>query len=141
MYSFDRLLCPTDFSDASLYALRYAAFLTGQTRGTIKSLYVDEFERSPYGHFALDETQRQAHQERVLRFAEERFTRSRDDASLPPDRCLLSSGSERPITRSSTKRRCTGTRRSSSRQADSGRRLHNCLDGRSSVLSVFAGHR
>jgi len=86
MYSFDRLLIPTDFSPASLYAVEYAAFLAGQLRGSLKLIYVDECEREPLGHFTTDEAQRQAHRDQATAFAEERFADLRRRLSLPDDR-------------------------------------------------------
>jgi nucleotide-binding universal stress UspA family protein len=86
VYSFDRLLCPTDFSDASLYALRFAAFIAGPANGSIKLFHVDEFERAPYGAFALSDEERTAHRERVTQFVNERFERIRGEAHLAQDR-------------------------------------------------------
>jgi nucleotide-binding universal stress UspA family protein len=49
MYRFERILCPIDFSPASLHAIRYAAFLAGKESGSITLMYVDEHERDPLG--------------------------------------------------------------------------------------------
>jgi nucleotide-binding universal stress UspA family protein len=86
MYAFDRILCPTDFSDASLEAVQYAAFLAAPAQGHVKLLYVDEFEKTPFGRFALDDQARVAHRERVGAFADERFAAQQAAAGLTPER-------------------------------------------------------
>jgi nucleotide-binding universal stress UspA family protein len=86
MYSFDRLLCPTDFSEASVYALQFAAFISAQVQGHLKLLYVDEFEKSPFGHIGLDDTQRQEHMGRSTAFAEAQFAGQQVLAGLAAER-------------------------------------------------------
>ncbi len=86
MYSFDRILCPTDFSDASLSAIRYAAFLSHQTKGHLRLVYVDEYEKEPTGFFAADAGTRAAHAERIRAITGERFRLVADHLELPDER-------------------------------------------------------
>jgi nucleotide-binding universal stress UspA family protein len=49
MYRIERVLCPIDFSPASLYAVRYSSYLTREEEGNITLMYVDEHEKDPLG--------------------------------------------------------------------------------------------
>ena len=63
MYRIERVLCPIDFSSASLYAVRYASSLTREEGGTITLMYVDEHEKDPLGfidHGVYDPTEYRA---------------------------------------------------------------------------------
>jgi nucleotide-binding universal stress UspA family protein len=73
MYLLDRVLCPTDFSEASLQAILFAAFLTQSEKGHIKLLYVDENEKDPLGFFVRNEDQKAQYQEVVETFAQRKF--------------------------------------------------------------------
>ena len=89
MYSFNRILCPTDFSEASLSAIRYATFLSRQTQGHLKLLYVDEFEKEPLGFYVRDERVREEHRARVQSFTDERFRLVMDHLELPTARISM----------------------------------------------------
>jgi nucleotide-binding universal stress UspA family protein len=84
MYTLDRILCPTDFSDASLQAIRFAAFLAQKEHGRIKLLYVDENEKDPLGFFVYDEQHKIKYRETVTSFAEHKFAELSERASLNP---------------------------------------------------------
>lgn len=86
MFTFDRLLCPTDFSPASQYAIEYASFLATQLRGRLKLMYVEEFEKTPLGFYPQNDQEYSALQNRVAEFTERRFLDLRDEARLPEDR-------------------------------------------------------
>jgi nucleotide-binding universal stress UspA family protein len=84
MYTLDRILCPTDFSDASLQAIRFAAFLAQNEHGRIKLLYVDENEKDPLGFFVRDEQHKAEYRETVTTFAEHKFAELSERAALNP---------------------------------------------------------
>jgi nucleotide-binding universal stress UspA family protein len=73
MYKFERILCATDFSEASLETVRFAAYAVKEWGGSITLLYVDEFEKSPVGVFSQSETERKEFRTRVEQFAANRF--------------------------------------------------------------------
>jgi nucleotide-binding universal stress UspA family protein len=73
MYLLKSILCPTDFSDASLDALRFAAFAAHASHGCLTLLYVDEFEKTAVGFFEESEQRREEHRQRAAAFAHERF--------------------------------------------------------------------
>jgi nucleotide-binding universal stress UspA family protein len=73
MYTFKSILCPTDFSDASLDALRFAAFAAHSSHGKLTLLYVDEYEKTAVGFFEDDQERRKEHRRRAEAFAYERF--------------------------------------------------------------------
>lgn len=74
MYKFQQILCPTDFSENSLEAIRVAAFAAREFNGNITLLHVDEDDLSPYWHFNHDESKRAEHRKMLEQFAQERFT-------------------------------------------------------------------
>jgi nucleotide-binding universal stress UspA family protein len=84
MYTFNRILCPTDFSDASLQAIKFAAFLAKSEQGHIKLLYVDENEKDPLGFFAFDEQHKVEYHEKINSFAQSKFTELTKRAELDP---------------------------------------------------------
>ncbi|MBN1397919.1 MAG: universal stress protein [Bacteroidetes bacterium] len=84
MYTFDRILCPTDFSDASLQAVQFAAFLAGREHGHIKLLYVDENEKDPLGFFNFDEHREKEYRGAITTFAEQKFSEISKRAGLDP---------------------------------------------------------
>ncbi len=86
MYSFDRILCPTDFSGAADSALRYAAFLSLHAKGHLRLLYVDEFEKEPLGHFARSDAERERHAKEITAFTDARFAEVAIRLGLPADR-------------------------------------------------------
>ncbi len=73
MYTLTSILCPTDFSDASLDALRFAAFAAQSSNGRLTLLYVDEYEKTALGFFESDPARREEHRCRAAAFAHERF--------------------------------------------------------------------
>ena len=84
MYTFNRILCPTDFSDASLQAIRFAAFLAKSEHGHIKLLYVDENEKDPLGFFKPDDQYQTLYRETVTSFAQRKFNEIYERAALNP---------------------------------------------------------
>jgi len=84
MYTLGRILCPTDFSDASLQAIRFAAFLAQNEQGRMKLLYVDESEKDPLGFFGRGEPQKTTYRETVTSFAECKFAELSKRAALNP---------------------------------------------------------
>jgi nucleotide-binding universal stress UspA family protein len=84
MYTLNRILCPTDFSDASVQAIRFAAFLAKSEHGHIKLLYVDENEKDPLGFFRPDEQYQTLYRETVTTFAQRKFKEVSEHAALNP---------------------------------------------------------
>ncbi|MDI6766148.1 MAG: universal stress protein [Bacteroidota bacterium] len=72
MYKFERILCPTDFSSASIEAVQFAASAVERFNGRISLLYVDEFEMTPQGYYFSDE-EKQEHRKKVELFANQKF--------------------------------------------------------------------
>lgn len=73
MYSFERILCPTDFSAASLQAIQFAEYLARSANGHVKIVYIDEYEKDPLGHFGHDASQQSEYRETVAAFAQDKF--------------------------------------------------------------------
>ncbi len=86
MYTINRILCPTDFSDSSLQAIRYAHSILKESRGSLTLFYVDEFFTSPPGYFIQDEQERELHRNRVSVFAKQKFDEIIHTLSLPAER-------------------------------------------------------
>jgi nucleotide-binding universal stress UspA family protein len=84
MYTFNRILCPTDFSEASLQAIKFAAFLAKSEQGHIKLLYVDENEKDPLGFFTFDEQHKAEYHEKIISFAQSKFIELAKRAELDP---------------------------------------------------------
>lgn len=73
MYKIQHILCPTDFSSASLDAIRYALLFVNHYNAAITFLYVDEFEQTPQGALNSDIHQQQERRNQSKKFAEEQF--------------------------------------------------------------------
>ncbi len=84
MYTFNRILCPTDFSDASLQTIRFAGFLAKNEQGHIKLLYVDENEKDPLGFFTFDEKHKKEYRDTITAFAQSKFVELTERANLDP---------------------------------------------------------
>jgi|GEM_PF-178836 len=84
MYTLNRILCPTDFSDAALHAVRYAAFLAKNEHGHIKLLYVDENEMDPLEYLMQDEKKKSERRKKVSAVAQQKFAELIERASLNP---------------------------------------------------------
>lgn len=76
MYKIENILCPTDFSPASLSAVHYALLFMKQYRATLTLLFVDEYEQTPLGAYGTDATAQQEHRHRSMAFAEEQFRKT-----------------------------------------------------------------
>ena len=72
MYKIQNILCPIDFSPASLEAIRYASIFIRQYNASLTLMYVDEFEQTPEGAFCTEPHIRQKHKEETEAFARER---------------------------------------------------------------------
>ena len=86
MYNLRTLLCPTDFSDGSLHAIRFATYAAGKYGGTVTLLHVDTFEKTPFGHFRGTPEIRQQRRTTVQEFCTERFAILAEAAGLKPER-------------------------------------------------------
>lgn len=73
MYKLERILCSTDFSAASVEAIRLASFLANHANSQLTLVYVDEYEKSPLGFFEHDEHSISQHREAVSGFAQAKF--------------------------------------------------------------------
>jgi nucleotide-binding universal stress UspA family protein len=73
MYKLDRILCPTDFSPASIEAIRFASFLAKSATCQLTLIHVDEQEKSPLGYFEKDEHTMNQHRELASGFAHSKF--------------------------------------------------------------------
>jgi nucleotide-binding universal stress UspA family protein len=86
MYWIDNILCATDFSRASIEALRVAQSFASKLDSTITLMYVDEYDQSSAGHFVKDEQQRAESQLDAQRFAEQEFKGIIEKLKLEPRR-------------------------------------------------------
>lgn len=86
MYQLRSILCPTDFSEPSAAAVRYAAQFVPRYDASITLMSVDEFEQIPLGYFETDPAERQRRRERGAAFAQERFSAVMKEAGLDPQR-------------------------------------------------------
>jgi nucleotide-binding universal stress UspA family protein len=84
MYILDRILCPTDFSDASLQAIRFAAFLSKNEHSHIKLLYVDENENDPLRLFMREEQPKSEYRKTATAFAQGKLRELSKRAALDP---------------------------------------------------------
>jgi nucleotide-binding universal stress UspA family protein len=89
MYKLERILCPTDFSPASIEAIRFASFLARNASCQLTILHVDEANKSPLGFFEKDEPSVSQHQELVSGFAQSKFAEIVREEKLVPDRTSL----------------------------------------------------
>ena len=74
MYKIDRILCPTDFSPASIEAIRFASFLASHSGCQLTLMYVDEEEKTPMGYFEKDEHSLNQRRELISGFAHSKFS-------------------------------------------------------------------
>ena len=86
MYTFNRILCPTDFSPESRDAIRIAAIAADQYGGSITLLHVDEYETTARGHFETDTDVRMRHRNELESLAERKFGEIIADLGLRRDR-------------------------------------------------------
>jgi len=86
MYKLERILCPTDFSAASVEAIRLASFLANHANSQLTLVYVDEYEKDPLGFFERDEHSASGHREAVSAFAQAKFAEVMRQESLSPPR-------------------------------------------------------
>lgn len=73
MYTFERILCPIDFSALSVEAIRYATLSMQKTNASIVLMYVDEFEQTAPGNIHVTELQIAQHRKEIVHFAEQQF--------------------------------------------------------------------
>lgn len=73
MYKFEHILCPTDFSDASFEAIRFAAHASKPFDGKLTLLYVDAYEKTPPGFFLDDQEKLLQRRKDIEGFAQDRF--------------------------------------------------------------------
>lgn len=85
MYKLDRILCPTDFSDYSLAAVRFAAYAAREFGGSITLLYVDTFEKTPVGRFIMSDTERAEHRKIIKSYVYDRSREIISHLELDPD--------------------------------------------------------
>jgi nucleotide-binding universal stress UspA family protein len=89
MYKLDRILCPTDFSPASVEAIRFASFLAAHGGCQLTLMHVDEQESTPLGYFEKDEHSVAQHRELVSRFAQSKFAEIIKKEGLPSNRTTM----------------------------------------------------
>ena len=89
MYELERILCPTDFSAASIEAIRFASFLAKNAAYHLTLIYVDEHEKSPLGFFEKDEHPSNQYHELVSGFAQGKFTEIVKQEGLVPEQTSL----------------------------------------------------
>ncbi len=89
MYKLERILCPTDFSSASIEAIRFASFLSKNASCQLTIIHVDEQENSPLGYFERDEQTLNQHHEHVSGFAQSKFAEIVKQEGLSPERTSL----------------------------------------------------
>jgi nucleotide-binding universal stress UspA family protein len=89
MYKLERILCPTDFSPASIEAIRFASFLAKNAECQLTLIYVDEYEKSSIGFFEKDEQSINEHHEFVSGFAQGKFAEIIKQEGLAPERTAM----------------------------------------------------
>jgi nucleotide-binding universal stress UspA family protein len=89
MYKLERILCPTDFSSASIEAIQLASFLATHNGCKLTLIHVDEQEKTPLGFFEKDEHSINQYRELVSGFAHSKFTEIIKQAGLPADRTTM----------------------------------------------------
>jgi len=94
MYRLDRILCPIDFSPASVEAVRFAAFLARNANSQLTLIHVDEHEKSPLGFFDRDDSSVAQYREKVNSFVQAKFTEiiKREHLSPEPTSILVRFG-------------------------------------------------
>jgi len=86
MYRFERLLCPIDFSSASVYATQFAAFLAGSENGTVTLMYVDEQEKDSLGFLDHSDQDIAEYRSSAAAIAQKKFSEFIAGASFSSDR-------------------------------------------------------
>ncbi|MBM4168601.1 MAG: universal stress protein [Ignavibacteria bacterium] len=86
MYQFEHVLCPTDFSDSSIEAIRFAQHASRVFDGTLTLLFVDTFEKTPQGFFERDEQKIRTRRIQTEEFAESKFSEIIKGVNLCPER-------------------------------------------------------
>jgi nucleotide-binding universal stress UspA family protein len=86
MYKIERILCPTDFSPASISAIRLASFLAGHGECNLTLMHVDEHEKTPLGYFERDEHSLNQRRELISGFANGKFAEIMKQEGLAADR-------------------------------------------------------
>ena len=86
MYRFERVLCPIDFSPASLYAVRYASFLAGKESGNVTLMYVDEHEKDPLGFLNYGESDPSEYRSSAAAIAQKKLSEFAVQAGIDPGR-------------------------------------------------------
>jgi len=86
MYRFDHILCPTDFSDASIEAIRFARHASRAFDGMLTLLFVDAFEKTPMGFFETDPEKIQSRRRQTQQYARVKFSEIIKGVNLCPER-------------------------------------------------------
>ena len=89
MYKLERILCPTDFSPASIEAIRFASFLAQNAACQLTLIHVDEQEKNPLGFFEKDKQIIGHYHEQVSAFAQGKFAEIVKQEGLAPERSSL----------------------------------------------------
>ncbi len=89
MYKIERILCPTDFSPASVEAIQFASFLAAHGSCQLTLIHVDEEEKTPLGYFEKDEHSANQHRELVSGFAQSKFSEIINQEHLPANRTTM----------------------------------------------------
>ena len=89
MYKLERILCPTDFSPASVEAIRFASFLARSAKCQLTLIHVDEQEKNPLGFFEKDEQSINEHRELISGFAHGKFAEIIRNEQLPAVRTSM----------------------------------------------------
>lgn len=85
MYKFKHILCPTDFSDASIRTIEFAAYAVREYDGQLTLLHVDTYEKTPIGHFSESKKTTGERRKQVLEFCDEKFREIIKAAGLNPE--------------------------------------------------------
>jgi len=86
MYKIKNILCPTDFSEASIAAIRYALLFIKHYKATLTLLFVDEYEQTPLGAFGSDPEMQRKHRVQSSAFADEQFRKIITMLNIDKDR-------------------------------------------------------
>jgi len=89
MYRLDRILCPIDFSTASVEAVRFASFLARNANGQLTLIHVDEHEKTPLGFFDRDESSVAHYREKVNSFVQAKYAEIIKRERLSPEPSAL----------------------------------------------------
>jgi len=87
MFKIKKILCPTDFSEYSRCALRYAAFLARMDNATITVLHANEFRLVPLVYSVVEQNNvLEEYNNKIFLLAQERFAEMIENLPVEPSK-------------------------------------------------------